>query len=235
MYDLNTTTKNVESLWYKGNVVRSNLEWKELVFCLLTLFPGRWVSRWIWVCWMLEGIALCSSHRKDAPLKGDHSKVNAGTQLYKQQELLRVPRCSFYSPFGSVSISSVPHNPSLRPKPASNRAALSLQDVQVDRRVLHQGHQAAVDVFNDEALLGLPLPAALHEQVNLFGTRPRPLQLSALSDALDRLQGAQKCGAQQMSRPKNHFSRMCAIIIFQTTDAAVDFCWPFVLHWKFCS
>lgn len=64
---------------------------------------------------------------------------------------------------------------------------LSLQDVQVDRWVLDQSHEPVVDFLDDEALLWFSLPAALHELMDLFRTRPRPLQLSALRDALDRL------------------------------------------------
>lgn len=61
------------------------------------------------------------------------------------------------------------------------------QDVEVDRRVLDQIQQAAVDVLDDHALLGLPLPAALHQKVNLLGASARPLQLPTLRDAFDGL------------------------------------------------
>uniref|UniRef100_A0A672GVG6 Progestin and adipoQ receptor family member VI n=1 Tax=Salarias fasciatus TaxID=181472 RepID=A0A672GVG6_SALFA len=61
------------------------------------------------------------------------------------------------------------------------------QDVQVDGRVLDQGQQAAVDVLDDHPLLGLPLPAALHQQVDLLRAGSWPLQLPALRDAFDGL------------------------------------------------
>lgn len=75
--------------------------------------------------------------------------------------------------------------------PPSHRRSVSLQDVQVDRRVLDQGHEPVVDFLDDETLLWFSLPAALHELVDLFRTRPRPLQLPALRDALDRLHTSQ--------------------------------------------
>lgn len=69
--------------------------------------------------------------------------------------------------------------------------SVSLQDVQVDWRVLDQGHEPVVDFLDDETLLRFSLPAPLHELVDLFRTRPRPLQLPALRDALDRLHTSQ--------------------------------------------
>uniref|UniRef100_A0A3P9PWG5 Progestin and adipoQ receptor family member 6 n=1 Tax=Poecilia reticulata TaxID=8081 RepID=A0A3P9PWG5_POERE len=63
------------------------------------------------------------------------------------------------------------------------------QDVQVNGRVLDQLQQAAVDVLDDHPLLGLPLPAAVHQQVHLLGAGPGPLQLPALRDAFNGLLG----------------------------------------------
>lgn len=63
------------------------------------------------------------------------------------------------------------------------------QDIQVNRRVLDQGQQAAVDVLDDHPLLGLPLPAALHQQVHLLGASARPFQFPSLRDAFDGLLG----------------------------------------------
>lgn len=63
----------------------------------------------------------------------------------------------------------------------------SAQDVQVNRGVLDQRQQAAVDVFDDHPLLGLSLPAALHQHVHLVRTRARPFQLPALRDAFNGL------------------------------------------------
>lgn len=91
----------------------------------------------------------------------------------------------FFSPFVSFPPDKfVSCDPNLRP---SLLRPPSLQDVQVDRRVLDQGHEPVVDFLDDETLLRFSLPAPLHELVDLFGTRPRPLQLPALRDALDRL------------------------------------------------
>lgn len=64
----------------------------------------------------------------------------------------------------------------------------SAQDVQVDRGCLDEGLEAAVDLLDGLALLGLPVPAALHDGVDLGGTRAGPLQLPPLSDAFDGLQ-----------------------------------------------
>lgn len=61
------------------------------------------------------------------------------------------------------------------------------QDVQVDRRVLDQGQQAAVDLLDDHPLLWFPLPAALHQQVHLLGAGARPLQFASLCDAFNGL------------------------------------------------
>lgn len=63
----------------------------------------------------------------------------------------------------------------------------SAQDVQVDRGCLDEGLEAAVDLLDGLALLGLPVPAALHDGINLGGAGAGPLQLPALSDALDGL------------------------------------------------
>lgn len=63
----------------------------------------------------------------------------------------------------------------------------SAQDVQVDRRVLDQGQQAAVDLLDDHPLLRFPLPAALHQQVHLLGAGARPLQFTSLCDAFNGL------------------------------------------------
>lgn len=92
------------------------------------------------------------------------------------------------SPCLSFSAQICPFDPNLRP---SLRRSVSLQDVQVDRRVLDQGYEAVVDFLDDETLLRFSLPAPLHELVDLFRTRPRPLQLPALRDALDRLHTTQ--------------------------------------------
>uniref|UniRef100_A0A8C6UG67 Progestin and adipoQ receptor family member VI n=1 Tax=Neogobius melanostomus TaxID=47308 RepID=A0A8C6UG67_9GOBI len=61
------------------------------------------------------------------------------------------------------------------------------QDVQVNR-----GRQAAVDVLDDHPLLGLAVPAALHQPVHLFGTGARSLQLTALCDAFNGLWETQR-------------------------------------------
>lgn len=63
------------------------------------------------------------------------------------------------------------------------------QDVQVNGRVLDQLQQAAVDVLDDHPLLGLPLPAALHQLVHLLGAGAGPLQFPALRDAFNGLLG----------------------------------------------
>lgn len=44
-----------------------------------------------------------------------------------------------------------------------------------------------MDVLDDHPLLGLSLPAALHQQVHLLGAGARPLQLPTLRDAFNGL------------------------------------------------
>lgn len=61
------------------------------------------------------------------------------------------------------------------------------KDIQVDGGRLGQGTQACVHVLDAAALLGLPLPAAPHDGVDLRGAGAGPLQLASLRDALDRL------------------------------------------------
>lgn len=71
----------------------------------------------------------------------------------------------------------------------SNRSdQLLLQDVQVDGWVFDEGHEAAVDVLDDQPLLWFSLPAALHQEVHFFRAGAGPLQLSALRDALNGLE-----------------------------------------------
>lgn len=69
----------------------------------------------------------------------------------------------------------------------SPRASPLAQDVQVDGRCLDQGLQPSMHVFDAVSLLGLPLPAAPHNGVDLGWAGTRPLQLTSLCDALDRL------------------------------------------------
>jgi len=45
-----------------------------------------------------------------------------------------------------------------------------------------------VDLLDVQPHVGLPLPAAQHQVIHLFRTCTRPLQHSALRDALDHLQ-----------------------------------------------
>uniref|UniRef100_A0A4W5P969 Progestin and adipoQ receptor family member 6 n=1 Tax=Hucho hucho TaxID=62062 RepID=A0A4W5P969_9TELE len=58
-----------------------------------------------------------------------------------------------------------------------------------DRGALDKGKKAAVDVLDDQPLLGLHLPAALHQAMHLFGASAWSLQLPALCNALDSLWG----------------------------------------------
>lgn len=44
-----------------------------------------------------------------------------------------------------------------------------------------------MDVFDDHPLLGLSLPAALHQQVHLLGAGAWPFQFPSLRDAFDGL------------------------------------------------
>lgn len=71
-------------------------------------------------------------------------------------------------------------------------SAASAQYVQVDGRGLGQALEHAVDLLDVEPHVGLPLPAAQHQVVHLLGTGARPLQHTALRDALDHLRGATK-------------------------------------------
>ena len=61
------------------------------------------------------------------------------------------------------------------------------QTIQVNRRRLGQGLQPGMHILDAVALLGLPLPAAPHNGVDLRWAGTRPLQLTSLRDALDRL------------------------------------------------
>lgn len=65
---------------------------------------------------------------------------------------------------------------------------LLLQDVQIDRRALDEGHEAVVDVLDDEPLLWFSLPAALHEEVHFLWAGTWPFKLSSLRDALNGLE-----------------------------------------------
>lgn len=65
---------------------------------------------------------------------------------------------------------------------------LLLQDVQIDRRVLDKGHEAVVDVLDDEPLLRFSLPAALHEEMHFLRAGTWPFKLSSLRDALNGLE-----------------------------------------------
>lgn len=92
------------------------------------------------------------------------------------------------SPDWSNGTKATPPAPPFVPPPGWFSAS-SAQDVQVNRRVLDQGQQAGVEVLDDHPLLGLPLPAALHQQVHLLGAGARPLQFPSLRDAFDGLFG----------------------------------------------
>lgn len=83
------------------------------------------------------------------------------------------------------------------------------EDVEVDGRVLDEGEEARLDVFDERPLLRFSLPAAAHQQVNLFGARAGTLQFAALRDALDGLRGA----AQRNGRHEP-LSGFCHIIYF---------------------
>lgn len=61
------------------------------------------------------------------------------------------------------------------------------EDVQVDGRGFPQSVEDFVDLLDVQPLLGLPLPAAQHDVVHLFGADPGPLQHTTLGDALDDL------------------------------------------------
>lgn len=65
---------------------------------------------------------------------------------------------------------------------------LLLQDVQIDRRVLDEGHEAVVDVLDDEPLLRFSLPAALHKEVHFLRAGTWPFKLSSLRDTLNGLE-----------------------------------------------
>lgn len=65
---------------------------------------------------------------------------------------------------------------------------LLLQDVQIDRRALDKGHEAVVDVLDDEPLLWFSLPAALHEEVHFLWAGTWPFKLSSLRDTLNGLE-----------------------------------------------
>lgn len=65
----------------------------------------------------------------------------------------------------------------------------SAQYVQVHRRGLGEALEHAVDLLDVQPHVGLPLPAAQHQVVDLFRTGAGPLQHAALGDALNHLQG----------------------------------------------
>lgn len=74
--------------------------------------------------------------------------------------------------------------PATQPQPLASPLA---QDFQVHRRRLGQGLQPSVHILDAVALLGLSLPAAPHNGIDLRRAGTWPLQLTSLSDALDRL------------------------------------------------
>lgn len=67
------------------------------------------------------------------------------------------------------------------------RSGASAQYVQVYGRGFGQALERAVDLLDVQPHVGLPLPAAQHQVVDLLRTGAGPLQHSALSDALDHL------------------------------------------------
>lgn len=68
------------------------------------------------------------------------------------------------------------------------RSGASAQYVQVYGRGFGQALERAVDLLDVQPHVGLPLPAAQHQVVDLLRTGAGPLQHSALSDALDHLE-----------------------------------------------
>lgn len=112
----------------------------------------------------------------------------------KAIHLLLIQSPGFYSSEDLVQ-------PKRHPIPCPRIPFLS-QYVQVDRRGFHHGEQHLLNVFDVEALLGLPLPAAQHHVVDLLGTEPGALQDPALSDALDHLEGRGHSVTQQAVFPR---------------------------------
>lgn len=92
--------------------------------------------------------------------------------------------------------------------PLPAQASPLAQDVQVDGWRLGQGLQSGMYIFDAVALLGVPLPAALHNGVDLRRAGTRPLQLTSLRDALDHLgrqrhggEGTEECGQDSEAGP----------------------------------
>jgi hypothetical protein len=74
------------------------------------------------------------------------------------------------------------------------------QDIQVYRRRLGQGLQPVMHILDAVALLGLSLPAAPHNGVDLWWAGARPLQLTSLRDALDCLGPPERQGKEHTRR-----------------------------------
>lgn len=80
----------------------------------------------------------------------------------------------------------------------------SAQDVQVNRRGLGQALEQVVDFFDVESHVGLPLPAAQHQVIHLFGASTRSLQHPTLCDTLDHLQEAAETRSRVTTEHRLH-------------------------------
>lgn len=126
--------------------------------------------------------------------KPNHSKFKAFLNVVRKQTIAFT--ASYCTLTHSQSHSLLPrvvmcrqtqHDGRARPHTYTS-ATSSAQYVQVDGRGLGEALEHAVDLFDVQPHVGLPLPAAQHQVIHLFRTGTRPLQHTALGDALNHLQ-----------------------------------------------
>lgn len=84
----------------------------------------------------------------------------------------------------------------LRPVPSHRYQFLS-QYIQIHGCGFHQCLKLVLNVFNDEALLWLPLPAAQHDIIDFLRTDSWAFQDSALSNAFNNLEKKTKNEAKK--------------------------------------
>lgn len=85
-----------------------------------------------------------------------------------------------------------------------------------------------MDFFDVESHVGLPLPAAQHQVIHLFGASTRSLQHPTLCDALDHLQEAAETQSRMTTEhrlhdgcitlPRNSLSTRCQVDTVSTFE-----------------
>lgn len=87
----------------------------------------------------------------------------------------------------------------------SDKWPMLAKNIQVDWCDFRQSMKDFIDVLDVQPLLRFSLPAAKHNVINFLGTDSRPLQDSALGDALNDLKEINRGGNQ-------HFTCVCLLI-----------------------